>query len=325
MAKIVAVEVAIARVPLDKPVNFSTRTVMACEYCLVRVRGEDGKAGLGYCYAVNRARRLLFDAVADAFAQRLISDDSHRVEGIWRELYQDALLIGRAGAAMRALSAIDRAIWDLSARSAGLPLYRYLGATVLDKVPAHGYGGYYLPGTSNSDLADEVRAFVAAGHRAVKIKTGRLSPVQEAERLRAVWEAVGPEIEVMLDANNAWQDLPTAVQYMRRLDEFHPYWIEEPFSPDDMDNHAALARHTPTMIATGEIEAGRWRFKELLEKRAAAIPPKRRNRVRRHHRMAAHHADRSKLRCIGLAARVARHAFASGRKRTQCQLCRIHA
>ena len=129
----------------------------------------------------------------------------------------------------------------------------------------------------------------------------------------------------MLDANNAWQDLPTAVQYMRRLDEFHPYWIEEPFSPDDMDNHAALARHTPTMIATGEIEAGRWRFKELLEKRAAAIPPKRRNRVRRHHRMAAHHADRSKLRCIGLAARVARHAFASGRKRTQCQLCRIHA
>jgi L-alanine-DL-glutamate epimerase-like enolase superfamily enzyme len=58
---------------------------------------------------------------------------------------------------------------------------------------------------------------------------------------------------------------------MRRLDAFHPYWIEEPFSPDDIDNHAALARITPTMVATGEIEAGRWRFKELLDKRAAAI------------------------------------------------------
>jgi L-alanine-DL-glutamate epimerase-like enolase superfamily enzyme len=271
MAKIAAVEVAIARVPLDNPVNFSTRTVTAREYCLVRVRSEDGTAGLGYCYAVNRAGRMLFDAVVDAFAQRLIGDDSHRVEGIWRDLYQDALLIGRAGAAMRALSAIDTAIWDLSARSAGLPLYRYLGATVLDRVPAYGSGGYYLPGKSNADLADEVRAFVSAGHRAVKIKTGRLGPTQEAERLRIVREAVGPEIEVMLDANNAWPDLPTAVQYMRRLDEFHPYWIEEPFLPDDIDNHAALARVTPTMVATGEIEAGRWRFKELLEKRAAAI------------------------------------------------------
>jgi L-alanine-DL-glutamate epimerase-like enolase superfamily enzyme len=271
MAKIVAVEVCIARVPLDIPINFSTRTVTAREYCLIRVRGENGTSGLGYCYAVNRAGRILFDAVVDAFAPRLIGEDSHRVEGIWRDLYQDALLIGRVGAAMRALSAIDIAIWDLSARSADLPLYRYLGATVLDRVPSYGSGGYYLPGKTNADLAEEVRGFVAAGHRAVKIKTGRLSPAQEAERLGAVRDAVGPDIEVMLDANNAWPDLPTAAQYMRRLDAFHPYWIEEPFSPDDIDNHAALARITPTMVATGEIEAGRWRFKELLDKRAAAI------------------------------------------------------
>src|SRR5262245_33837757 len=188
MAKIAAVEVCIARVPLDNPINFSTRTVTAREYCLVRVRGADGIAGLGYCYAVNRAGRMLFDAVVDAFAPRLIGDDSHRVEGIWRELYQDALLIGRTGAAMRALSAIDTAIWDLSARSAGLPLYRYLGATVLDRVPAYGSGGYYLPGKTDADLADEMRAFVAAGHKAVKMKTGRLSPAQEAGRLRAVRE-----------------------------------------------------------------------------------------------------------------------------------------
>ena len=84
-------------------------------------------------------------------------------------------------------------------------------------------------------------------------------------------EAVGPDVLVMLDANNAWTDLPTALQTMRRFEPYDPYWIEEPFCPDDIDNHARLAQRTPIPVATGEIEAGRWRHKELLDKAAAAI------------------------------------------------------
>jgi L-alanine-DL-glutamate epimerase-like enolase superfamily enzyme len=273
MPKIVSVEVCVARVPLDKPINFSTRQVTAREYCLVRVRAEDGTAGLGYCYAVNKAGRLLFDAVVDGLSHKVVGQDSHRVEGIWQDMYQETLLLGRVGGVMRALSAIDIAIWDLNARLAGLPLYRYLGASVLDRVPSYGSGGYYWPGKGDQELGDELRAFVEAGHRAVKIKVGARgrSPAQEAARLKAARDAVGPDIELMLDANNAWPDLPTALQYIRRFEPMDPYWIEEPFLPDDIDNHAALARATPIPIATGEIEAGRWRFKELLEKRAAAI------------------------------------------------------
>jgi L-alanine-DL-glutamate epimerase-like enolase superfamily enzyme len=75
----------------------------------------------------------------------------------------------------------------------------------------------------------------------------------------------------MLDANNAWSDLPTALRYVRRYEPYDPYWIEEPFSPDDIDNHARLSAATGVTVATGEIEAGRWRFKELLESNAAII------------------------------------------------------
>ena len=75
----------------------------------------------------------------------------------------------------------------------------------------------------------------------------------------------------MLDANNAWSDLPTALRYMERYEPYDPYWIEEPFSPDDIDNHARLAERTRVPVATGEIEAGRWRFKDLLDKQAAQI------------------------------------------------------
>ncbi|MBP0445045.1 mandelate racemase/muconate lactonizing enzyme family protein [Roseomonas sp. SSH11] len=273
MPKIASVEVCVARVPLDKPINFSTRQVTAREYCLVRVRAEDGTAGLGYCYAVNKAGRLLLDAVVDGLSHKVIGQDSHRVEGIWQDMYQETLLLGRVGGVMRALSAIDIAIWDLNARLAGLPLYRYLGAAVLDRVPSYGSGGYYWPGKGDKELGDELRAFVEAGHRAVKIKVGARgrSPAQEAARLKAAREAIGPDIELMLDANNAWPDLPTALQFIRRFEPMNPYWIEEPFLPDDIENHAALARATPIPVATGEIEAGRWRFRELLDKRAAAI------------------------------------------------------
>jgi len=271
MPTIESVSVCIARVPLANPVTFSTRQVKAREYCLVRVRSTDGQEGLGYCYAVNSAGRLLSVAVTDLLAPRLIGQESLRVEGLWNELYQEALLLGRAGGVMRALSAIDTALWDLNARSAGVPLYQYLGATVKDRVPAYASGGYYQPGKTPDKLAAEMAQHVKEGFRAVKMKVGLESVAGERKRIAAVREAIGDDVRLMLDANNAWRDLPTALEYMRAFEPYHPFWIEEPFSPDDIDNHVRLARATPITVATGEVEAGRWRFKDLIASGATTI------------------------------------------------------
>ncbi|WP_313696435.1 mandelate racemase/muconate lactonizing enzyme family protein [Achromobacter sp.] len=271
MPTIESVSVCIARVPLANPVTFSTRQVKAREYCLVRVRSTDGQEGLGYCYAVNSAGRLLSVAVTDLLAPRLVGQESLRVEGLWNELYQEALLLGRAGGVMRALSAIDTALWDLNARSAGVPLYQYLGATVKDRVPAYASGGYYQPGKTPDKLAAEMAQHVKEGFRAVKMKVGLESVAGERKRIAAVREAIGDDVRLMLDANNAWRDLPTALEYMRAFEPYHPFWIEEPFSPDDIDNHVRLARATPVTVATGEVEAGRWRFKDLIASGATTI------------------------------------------------------
>ncbi len=271
MPVIESVSVCIARVPLDQPVTFSTRCVKAREYCLIRIRSTDGMEGLGYCYAVNSAGRLLAVAVTDLLAARLVGQDSHRVEGLWTEMYQEALLVGRTGAVMRALSALDTALWDLNARSAKLPLYKYLGAKSLDRVPGYASGGYYLPGKTTDDLAQEMSDHVKQGFKAVKIKVGLESVANERKRLAAVREAIGDDTRLMLDANNAWRDLPTALEYMRCFEPFNPFWIEEPFSPDDIDNHARLSRATPITVATGEVEAGRWRFKDLIAQGATTL------------------------------------------------------
>lgn len=271
MAKIASVSVCTARIPLDRVTAFATRTVSARDYGLVKVRSTDGVEGIGFCYAGSTAGSLVAHAVEELLAPKLLGQESTRTEGLWQEMFQESLLQGRAGAVMRAISILDTALWDLNARSANLPLYRYLGSCVESEVPAYASGGYYLDGKTPEKLGAEMASYIALGFKAVKMKVGRLSPREEEERVRAARLAIGPDALLALDANNAWQDLPTALEHMKRYEKYDPYWIEEPFGPDDIDSHARLARATKVTVATGEIGTGRWHFKELMDKGGAAI------------------------------------------------------
>jgi len=140
-----------------------------------------------------------------------------------------------------------------------------------ESVPAYASGGYYVNGKSPDHLAAEMASYVDAGFAAVKMKIGRGSFKEEEARIAAVRERIGGEVALMLDANNAWSDLPTALRLVRMYEKYDPYFVEEPFSPDDIQNHARLAAATSVPIATGEIEVGRWRFMELLEKGGAMM------------------------------------------------------
>jgi L-alanine-DL-glutamate epimerase-like enolase superfamily enzyme len=271
MPRIEAIDVCSAAVPLDKATSFATRTVNTRHYGLVRVRSADGVAGIGFCYVGSAAGGLFSAAVEQLLAPLLIGQESLAVERLWETMYREALLQGRAGTVMRAISALDTAMWDLNARSVGLPLHKYLGAYELDSVPAYASGGYYLDGKTPQTLGEELAGYVAKGFKAVKMKAGRLSPQEEEARMRAAREAIGPDVELMLDMNNAWTDVTQAMQYVRRFEQYDPYFLEEPFFPDDIENHARLAKLTRVPVATAEIGYGRWYHKELLDQGAASI------------------------------------------------------
>ena len=271
MPKIASVSVAVACVPLDKPTSFSTRTVTERHFCLVKVRSTEGLEGIGFCYVGSRGGDVAKVAVEQLLAPVLIGQDSLRSEGLWNEMYQESLLQGRSGAVMRGLSILDTALWDLNARSARLPLHDYLGCLHREKVIAYCSGGYYLDGKTPADLGREMAGYVEKGFSAVKMKTGRLSPAEEEKRVAAARDAIGDDVVLMLDVNNGWSDLPTALEYTRRFEAYNPYWLEEPFLPDAIDLHARLAQLSSITIATGEIEVGRWRFRELIEAGGAEI------------------------------------------------------
>ena len=269
--RVTALTAATLVIPLRNVTSFATRTVSERHYTLVKVITESGIEGLGFCYCGNAAGWLVTGAVRDLLARHVVGRDAHQTESIWDAMYRDALLMGRRGAVVRAMSAIDIALWDANAKAAELPLYRYLGAARSAVVPAYASGGYYLAGKSERDLAAECAGYAERGFAAVKIKVGRVSAREDAARIAAVRDAIGPDVELFTDANNAWPDATAAIRAIRRWEEYDLGWVEEPNPPDELAAHAAVAAAVEPPIATGEIHQTRWDFQQILDHEAAAI------------------------------------------------------
>ena len=125
--KVTTLEACTCAVPLEKGVAFATRAVQERHFTLVRVRTDTGSEGIGFCYSGHKGGHLVTLAVRDLLRDMVLGWDPHQVEAIWQAMFREALLHGRRGAVLRAISAIDIALWDVMAKEAGLPLYRYLG------------------------------------------------------------------------------------------------------------------------------------------------------------------------------------------------------
>lgn len=251
------------RWPRHKPISNGKHTYTHAGVGLVKIETDEGVTGIGIgdVGAISRA-------AIDYFIPQLIGEDPLDVERLWSKMWVPKL-VGRRGMTTRAISAIDIGLWDLRAKVAGMPLYKMLGA-YRDRVPTYIAGGYYEEGKGLPELAQEMIENVAMGARAIKMKVGALSIREDAERVRVVREAIGPDVKLMVDANCAYK-LYEAIQLARRIEEYDPFWFEEPISPDDYEGHKRLADSTSIPIATGENEYTRYGFRDLINQKAVAI------------------------------------------------------
>ncbi len=323
MAKVVSVEARTVHIPLRVATAFARRKVTSRDYSLVKIRTDDGIEGIGHCYAGHSGGNVVTTAVREMLAPMLIGVDPYATELHWKNMYQEVLLHGRVGSVMRALSILDVALWDRNARAANLPLYKYLGAAYEDTVPAYASGGYYLDGKTPEMLGEEMAGYVALGLDAVKMKVGRGDPKSEEARIAAARKAIGPDVLLMLDANNAWSDVPTALRFIERYAPYDPYWVEEPFNPDQIDNHAKLA-------AAISIPGSHWgnrgwtlALQGTAGQAGSLHPATRRPGLRRHHRIPPHRRARRRLRCHHLPPLVPRSACTHGGRLAQRPIRRI--
>ena len=274
ISEVIARPVAI---PLKLSTRMSTRTLGERHFLLVEVRDGDGTSGIGYSYAGTVGGGLLASAVAEVLTPLVLGADGEDLPELWRRMYQESLLIGRRGAMLRAISAVDVALWDLRAKRCRQPLARLLGGTTSRPLPAYDSGGYYRPddGPPAAAVADEIAASRRRGFRDHKIKVGGLSVAEDAQRVAAAIEAIGGHGRLALDANNAYATVAEALRALREFERAAGadglWWFEEPLSPENVSGHAELAATAETPIATGEIHQTRWDFARLIESRAADI------------------------------------------------------
>ena len=180
-------------------------------------------------------------------------------------------MIGRRGLLLRALSAFDLAGWDLLGKQRGESLARMLGCTA-SQVPAYASGGYYYEGSDPEvEVEREVSHHLKLGFSDFKLKFGRLPLRDDIARVRVAREMIGPSGRIALDLNNKWSSVAEALPALDALAELEIWWIEEPFSPDDVESHAQLTTRSSIPVATGEIEATRWAFADLLQRGAAHV------------------------------------------------------
>ena len=165
---------------------------------------------------------------------------------------------------MAAMAGIDIALWDIKGKAAGMPVFRLLGGTRTD-VMCYAVGGCYGEDESPFACVDEITGYVAKGFRAVKLKTGALSHDTEVARTRAVREAIGPDVLLMLDLNAA-HDVPRCIQFAHAVTPYDIFWLEEPLhwylQPAD---YVRLANVTTIPLAYGERDWHHYSARDFID------------------------------------------------------------
>lgn len=248
-ASIDAVTVAVYRFPTDRAEADGTLTWDATTAVTATVHAGN-RQGLGWTYSTAAAARIVTDHLAEAITGRDVMDTA----GSWSAMHRACRNLGTRGLVMQAISAVDIALWDLKARVLGIPLTDLFGRA-RETVPVYGSGGFTT--LSDSELADQVDEWAAAGCPAMKIKIGQSwgrDIDRDIARVNTFREITGPAVHLMVDANGGY----TTGQARRvgaDLERLGVVWFEEPVSSDDITGLGVVRAAVRCDVTAGEYAA----------------------------------------------------------------------
>lgn len=268
--KVAQVRTTALSVPLERPMFVGNKSRLFSRFnpVVVELITDDGVDGFGIAFAEEDKRVKTLRTAIDEVGEVVVGQDVSRWEEAWARLFEATGHMGHTGYGIYALSAIDSALWVIRAKALGMPLSRLLGG-YRDKVPAYASHKLFRD-WSLDELQQDAAALVDQGFRCVKMNMGDKSPAVEVERFKAVREAVGPEVEIMIDANWSWT-VSEAVKMGRALEPYGVKWLEDPVASDDPGDLRRVADALTIPIAAGETFCTKYGFRALLEKQAAEV------------------------------------------------------
>lgn len=254
-----------SRGPIDTSVGDGSQ-----DGVLVRVHTDEGITGLGEIDSSPSVAKAIIDAppshkICSGLSALLVGENPLEVGRLWEKMYKGSLYFGRRGAVIHAISGVEIALWDIAGKAVGKPIHALLGGARRDRVKA--YASTLMPDTP-AEAARVVETQCRLGFQAVKLGWGPLgrSAALDISLVAAARKAGGDNLDLMIDIGKGWQSARDGIDRARRMEEYRPYWIEEPFWPDDYAKYAALVAAVSTPIAAGEEETTLADFERLLVK-----------------------------------------------------------
>ncbi|MGE3807699.1 MAG: mandelate racemase/muconate lactonizing enzyme family protein [Gemmataceae bacterium] len=237
---------------------------------ILEVVSDEGLTGIGSCYTT----QALVEAALAQLRPHLVGESALEPERVSEKLRQSMFWFGRGGAVEHAISGIDIALWDLLGKAVKQPVARLLGGIYRDRIKPYASILFDEP----EKLQDKLQEQVGLGFRAIKMgwrPFGRVSNHYDAILIESARDAVGDDIELMVDAGGSEQFWPHSVnwakQTARLLADFDITWFEEALRPDDVEGFAELRAASVVPIATGECLTRRQGFAPFLDRRAVDI------------------------------------------------------
>ncbi|HEX2186410.1 MAG TPA: mandelate racemase/muconate lactonizing enzyme family protein [Chloroflexota bacterium] len=253
------------------------------QYVFVQVETDEGITGWGEIttYPGAVANRAVC-AMLRELAPLLVGEDPSRIERIWQRIFRAFTYMGTRGATTAITSGVDIALWDIRGKALGLPVYELLGGPVRDTISLYTHFPY---AADPKEAARRALVPVEAGYMAIKTDPffeemgpkgtayldGQISAAGEqrgVDIVAAIREAVGPQVEVLIDAH-ALYNVPTAVRLAHRLAPFNITWFEEPVPPESYHALKQVRDQVPTRICVGERLHTRFEFVPIFEQHLA--------------------------------------------------------
>lgn len=264
--KITSIETFRLECALERPFGWSQGWIDKRSTGIVKITTDAGIIGWGE--GSDGAAETI---IGDVFAPLLIGQNPLNRVGLWQKmfaaLYNANQVVGYGG---NAISAVDIALWDIAGKATGLPISDLLGGRVRDRVAVYATGLYYTEDGFPERLLAEASGYVEAGFKGMKTKVGGLSLAEDVKRVAALRKVIGPDIQLMVDANEGY-NAATAIRIGQRLAEYDILWFEEPVNAQDIEAYEQVGAALPMAIAGGEGLRTRYEFKDMIGRRAFDI------------------------------------------------------
>lgn len=268
--KITDVKSHVLQYPLEEELGYSQMYFDRRTAHIIEVLTDEGIRGFGEAYGGGQVAFANKTIIERVIRPMILGEDPLDREKIWHKVYNLLRDHGQKGMPIQALSGVDIALWDVVGRYLNQPLYKLLGGAFRQSIPVYGYGMMFqrIPELEKS-FARESARIVQAGYKAIKMKIG-LGPRRDMQLVRAVREAIGPDILLMVDANHAYT-AREAIPLGRELEHLGVFWFEEPVAPEDHQGYRDVCNALDMAVAGGEAEFTRWGFRDLIANRCVDV------------------------------------------------------